>query len=263
MVERTSYAPGTPCWVDLATTDLEGSIAFYTRLFGWTAHRSGDPATGGYTICQLRDRAVAGLMPTGGQTGAPPAWLTYVSVVDADATVARAVAAGATLIAGPMDIVDVGRAAMLADPVGATFAVWQPRAHVGAGLVDEPGALAWNELTVRDVDAVRPWYAELFGWSGEPHAFFDGTYTEWHLDGRDVAGLIEITDSWPPEVPNHWMTYFAVADCDDAVARAAGLGAEVLVPPTDIPLGRFSVLRDPQGAVFSVLRLDPARVPPD
>jgi predicted enzyme related to lactoylglutathione lyase len=262
MSERTAYEAGTPCWVDLSTPDLDGAIAFYSELFGWTPDRSADAATGGYTVCQLRDRAVAGLMPASDPHG-PPAWLTYVSVVDADATVERAVAAGATLLAGPMDVIDVGRAAMLTDPVGATFAVWQPRAHVGAGLVNEPGAMAWNELTVRDVDTARPWYGELFGWTGQPHAFGDGTYTEWHLDGRDVAGLIEITDSWPPEVPNHWMTYFGVEDCDAAAARVGDLGGTVLVPPTDIPPGRFAVTADPQGAVFSVIALDPARVPPD
>jgi predicted enzyme related to lactoylglutathione lyase len=260
MSERTAYAPGTPCWVDLAASDLEGAIAFYTGLFGWTAQPV-EPGGGGYHLCRLRDRAVAGILPT--SSDRPAQWITYVSVLDADATVDRAVAAGAKVVAGPFDVGDVGRTALLADPVGATFAVWQPRAHVGAGLVDEPGALAWNELTVRDVDIARPWYAELFGWTGRPHRFGDGTYTEWHLDGRDVAGLIEITDSWPPEVPDHWMTYFAVADCDATVARAGELGAAVLVPPGDIPLGRFSVLRDPQGAVFSVLVIAPARVPPD
>jgi predicted enzyme related to lactoylglutathione lyase len=253
MVERDGYAPGTPSWVDLGTSDVDASVAFYGALFGWEAPPA-MPETGGYRIFHLRGRSVAGVGPRM-DPNAPPWWTTYVSVESADETVARVQAAGGSVLVPPMDVLDVGRMAVCADTVGAVFALWQPRAHKGAGLCNEPGTFCWNELACRDVETARRFYAAVFGWGGEPHPMGETSYTELTLDGNVVAGMIGMTDQWPAGVPSHWMVYFAVEDCDAAAARVVELGGTVSVPPTDIPPGRFAVVADPQGAMFSVIAM--------
>jgi predicted enzyme related to lactoylglutathione lyase len=248
-----SYAPGTPSWVDLASTDLAGSVAFYTDLFGWQATDQGEEA-GHYTMMELEGRPVAGVAPIM-MEGQPPAWTTYITVTDADDSVARIEAEGGTVFVGPMDVLDVGRMAVFADPTGAACAVWQPRAHQGAALVNEPGALAWNELNTRDTAAAVVFYRAVFGWEGSAVAMGDLDYTEWKLDGKAIGGMLSMPPMVPAEVPAHWLAYVGSADCDATVATATAAGASVLVAPQDIPAGRFSVLTDPDGAVFAVIAL--------
>lgn len=255
MPEMTSFAPGTPSWVDLATPDPSAAVAFYSGLFGWTAGEPGpDDQTGGYRMFLLGGRPVAGAAPIVTE-GHPPSWTTYITVADADATMAKVADAGGTVIAEPMDVMTFGRMAVFSDTTGAVAAVWQPRDHIGAGVVNEPGALCWNELTCRDGDAGKAFYAAVFGWEA-----VDGTpggmpYTTFRLGGRDVAGHIRMDDSWPAEIPAHWMVYFAVADTDAAAARAKELGGSISVEPFDIAAGRIAVLGDPHGAYFSVIAL--------
>lgn len=252
MPEMSEYAPGTPSWVDLGTPDVDAATRFYGGLFGWEVQDQG-PDAGGYRVCLLRGKAVAGMGPQ--QNPGPPWWTTYVTVADADATVATVKEAGGAVFMGPMDVLDVGRMAVFADTVGAVVAIWQPRAHLGAQLVNEPGTLCWNELATRDIDTAKAFYEKVFGWDGTTSPYDGSTYTEWHLGGRAIGGMIQMDDQWPAEIPSHWMVYFAVDDCDASAAKATELGGTVSVPPTDIPPGRFSVLNDPQGAVFSVISL--------
>jgi predicted enzyme related to lactoylglutathione lyase len=154
-----------------------------------------------------------------------------------------------------MDVLDVGRMSVFADPTGAAAAVWQPRQHIGAGLVNEPGALAWNELNTRDIAGAKAFYSEVFGWSGETGDMGGMEYTMWKLAGEDVGGMMTTPAEVPAEVPAHWLAYFGTADCDATVAEATGLGATLLAGPIDIPAGRFAVLADPAGAVFGVIAL--------
>jgi predicted enzyme related to lactoylglutathione lyase len=154
-----------------------------------------------------------------------------------------------------MDVLDVGRMAILGDPTGAVFAVWQPRAHAGAGLVNEPGAFCWSELETRDVDTAKKFYSAVFGWDAHTNTFGDGEYVEWQRGGRSLGGAMEMGANFPASVPPHWLIYFAVEDCDAAVVRATELGGSAVVPATDIPPGRFAVLADPHGAVFAVIRM--------
>jgi uncharacterized protein len=142
--------------------------------------------------------------------------------------------------------------AVFADPLGAPFSIWQPRQHVGAGLVNEPGTLCWNELVTRDTDRAKAFYRAVFGW--EPASQMMGTseYTEWKLGDRPVGGMMPMGEDWPPEIPAHWLVYFAVTNTDNAAERAASLGGQVSVPATDIEPGRFAVLNDPQGGQFGV-----------
>jgi uncharacterized protein len=255
MPEVSEYAPGTPSWVDLASPDPDASARFYGGLFGWDAAETGPvEETGGYRMLQLRGRNVAGLGPTQSETQ-PAMWTTFVGTDDADAVAARVRDAGGQVVMEAFDVLGVGRMAVFADPGGAYFSVWQPQAHHGADLVNEPGALSWNELATRDIDGAKAFYAAVFGWDAETNAYGETSYSEWKLGGRSIGGMIAMNEQWPADVPSHWMVYFAVEDADAAVARAEELGGRVAVPPTDTPAGRFAVLNDPHGAVFSVIAL--------
>lgn len=252
MPEKTGYEPGALSWAELASPHLDEARAFYSALFGWDVDVSPDPATGGYTFFLQRGLRVAGLAPLFGE-GQRPAWSTYVSVQDADDTVRAAVKAGATVILEPDDVPGMGRTAILSSPQGAQLSLWQPGAHVGAQVRDEPGAMCWNELTTHDLDTARAFYGAVFGWEPRTDRFGATSYTTWTLDGRSVAGLVLMDRDWPSEVPADWMVYFSVDDCDEAAARADDLGGSVSVPPAEMPgSGRFAVVNDPHGAVFAV-----------
>jgi predicted enzyme related to lactoylglutathione lyase len=254
MSEKTAYAPGTPCWVDLSTSDLDAGIDFYQALFDWEAERVEAPEAGQYTMLTLRGKAVAGAGPLFHE-GQPTTWSTYLSVADADEAVVLATKAGGTVLTEPMDIFDSGRMAFVRDTAGAVVGVWEPYADIGSQLVDEPGTRCWSELATRDVDAAKEFYGTVFGWVGAAVEVEGTSYTEWRMDDATVGGMIKITEEWPQEVPPHWMVYFAVTDPDAAAAKAEELGGKTLVPPTDVPPGRFAVLNDPQGGVFSVIAL--------
>ena len=253
MPEFTTYDAGTPSWVDHASTDLEASNTFYGALFGWEPDDQG-AEMGNYTLLKKGGKTVAGNMPAMGE-GQPSVWITYVSVEDADATVALAKDAGAMVFVEPMDVSDIGRMAVFADPAGAAIGVWQPKTFIGAELANEPGAFAWNELNTRDLAASKAFYSKVFGWQPNDMDMGEMAYTEWKLGEKSVAGMMPMPDMVPAEVPSHWLVYFGVDDTDATVAKATGLGASALVPPTDIPPGRFAVLADPEGAAFAVIKM--------
>jgi uncharacterized protein len=257
-IDMTSPAPGTPIWVDLGTTDLEDAKRFYGGLFGWTAHVSPEPEAGGYTIFNKDGKPVAGAGPVF-TPEQPTAWATYIGVEDADATAARVESAGGKVLMTPFSVMDQGRMATFLDQAGAAFSVWQPMAMPGAQLFNVPGAMVWNELTTKDPADSKEFYGAVFGWTGEDSQGGPFPYTTWKLEERPVAGMMAMVgEEWPADLPPHWMVYFAVEDCDAAAARVAELGGVVSVPPTDIPWGRFSVINDPQGGVFSVIRMSDA-----
>jgi predicted enzyme related to lactoylglutathione lyase len=255
MSERTSYAPGTPCWVDLATPDIEAVERFYGDLFGWEVPELPDSAEmGGYRRAKLNGRDVAGVMPLM-QEGQPPAWNTHVSVDDADA-IARAVQEnGGTMIAEPMAVSEYGRLAMFTDPEGAFFGIWEPQVFAGAELVNEPGTFSWNELESRDPDRAKAFYGAVFGWEFQDHDMGEMVYTEWQLAGKGIGGMANVAGRMPDEVPARWMTYFAVEDTDSTVEQIKASGGEVHFGPVDIPAGRFAMAADPWGAAFTVIRL--------
>ncbi len=262
MPVMTEYPPGTPCWADLSTPDATVSSAFYAGLFGWELHSPPGSDAGAYAFFvpagtppdEAPARVVAGLMPlAGGQHR--PSWNTYVSVADADATAALVSGAGGQVPTAPMDVDGQGRMAMFADDQGAIIGAWQPKAFHGAGLVNEPGCLCWNELACRDTGAAARFYQRVFGWQADTSQMGPMTYTEWRLGGRPVGGMVHMDEDWPEGIAPQWMVYFAVADCDAAAARAGELGGQVRVPPTDVPAGRFAVVSDPHGAGFTIITL--------
>ncbi|MGH8993865.1 MAG: VOC family protein [Acidimicrobiia bacterium] len=249
MSEVTEHAPGTPSWVDLATSDAEAAEAFYTALFGWTSEDQGEEA-GHYRMLRKGGRDVAALYPMGPEQG-PPRWNTYVTVEDVDAAVDRVDPAGGTVIAAPFDVLDVGRMAVISDPAGAVVALWESRGHLGAGLVNEPGALCWNELITGNRERASAFYAAVLGWSSRTSQMGPMTYTEFITGERTIAGMMEMAGVMP-----QWNVYFAVEDADVTITAATGLGASVLQPAMDLPdVGRFATLADPQGAAFSVVQL--------
>lgn len=247
-------AIGAPCWVELTSADPSASKAFYTELFGWRAEVDTRPEAGGYTALLLGEAAVAGLAPQQ-EEGRPSAWSVSFASADADATAATVRAAGGRILLEPSEVLDLGRLAVAADPAGAAFSIWQARLFQGIGLLNEPGSLGWVELATRDTHGAKEFYARVFGWSvtvGE-------MYTQWGLAGHDFGGMTDMADQFPADTSPYWMPYFAVADVDTTAERSVGLGATVILPPTDVPDGpRLAVLHDPQGAVFGIHVADPA-----
>jgi uncharacterized protein len=252
-MEMSDYEHGVPSWVDVGTTDLPGARTFYAGLFGWDTPE-GPPEAGGYTVATLDGKTVAGLSPLI-DPSAPPSWTTYVNVDDADASVARVVGAGGRVLAGPFDVLEAGRMAVLADPAGAVLGIWQPKEHRGAEVVNVPGTYCWSELVTEDLEGAKTFYAEVFGWGSAIQG--EGAYVEWQVGDRSVGGMLPRPAEMPAEVPPHWAVYFAVVDTDQTAARIADLGGSVIFGPNDIEPGRFAVAVDPAGAVFNVLALKP------
>lgn len=258
-MEITTHAPGTFCWFELGTTDPDAAKAFYTQLFGWDVTDIPIGETGTYTMLQRGDNEVAALYGLNDEQqaqGVSPHWLAYVAVKDADAVAARTKEHGGTVVMEPMDVFEHGRMAVLQDPTGATFAIWQPLKHPGAGVLGAPGSVCWNELATTDAEVAGDFYTSVFGWDTQAQEVDHGPYTSFMCDEHHPSGgMMEMTEEWG-DVPSHWMTYFAVEDCDAAAEQVDALGGRVCVPPMDIPdVGRFAVIDDPQGATFSIIQL--------
>jgi len=252
MGERTQYAPGTFSWVDLSTTDQAAARAFYRDLFGWEADDM--PAGEGvvYSMMRVGDAQVAAIAPqpqAQREAGAPPSWNSYVTVESADQSAAKAAELGGSVHAEPFDVLDAGRMAVIQDPQGAWLMVWEPRRHIGAGLVNAPGALVWNELGTTDVEAARAFYSGLFGW--EIARFEGGEQPYWSIRnaGRSNGGMMPVQ---PAHAPPHWSVYLGVQELETALERVRELGGAVHAGPLDIPMARIAIVGDPQGATFAL-----------
>ena len=246
MAEMTRYEHGVPSWVDMGAPDPQAALGFYSQLLGWEGQDLGEEA-GHYTIVSKGGKMVAAISPA--QQPGPPWWSTYVNVDDVDQVTKKVEAAGGEVIVAPMDVMTAGRMAVYRDTTGAFISAWQPRDHLGAQLVNEPGTFTWCELATSDLEESKRFYGEVFGWGwgGAPE------YAEAQVSGRTVAGVMPRPETIPAEVPDHWLVYFAVSDVDADAAKAQSLGATQLVEPTDIPdTGRFAVFLDPQGAAFAL-----------
>lgn len=259
MADFTSHPPGTFSWPELATTDQKAGVAFYRALFGWDVNDSPMGPTEVYSTLQMRGKPVGAaytMRPEERQMGVPPHWNSYVTVANADEAAKKAVSLGAKVLAPPFDVMEHGRMAVLQDPTGAVFQVWQPNKHIGAMILNEPGALCWTELTTTDTKAAEKFYTGLFGWGvkhGAPGAPME--YTEFSVNGQPGIGMMAKPADMPAHIPSYWMPYFQVSNADDSAAKIKSLGGSVMVGPQDIPsTGRFAIGRDPQGAVFAVFQ---------
>jgi uncharacterized protein len=264
MSQRDQYDHGVPCWIDTLQPDVDASLAFYSGLFGWEFDGPGDmPGGGRYFVARLRGRDVVGV---GSRVeGAPqlPSWSMYVSVNSADEVAASAHAAGGAIINDPFDAPPAGRMAVVADPAGAVFCVWEPGQRQGAQLVNEPGAWAMSHLNTPDLERATAFYGEVFGWTTESF----GEITMFRLPGylggepqqpvsREVVATMGAAG---PDVPPHWSANLWDHDVDATAAKAVELGGAVVAPPFDTPISRMAVLADPQGVAFSISNV-PGRV---
>jgi predicted enzyme related to lactoylglutathione lyase len=278
MPERDGYIPGVPCWVDTSQPDPESAVAFYSGLFGWEFENvmpegsEGAYVTGTYLVARIRGGDVAAVTSPPAEAPTTATWNTYIWVESADDTAAKILRAGGEVLAPPFDVFEAGRMAVVADPEGAIFCLWQPGRHRGARVVNEHGAVNFNGLHTRDVDAARRFYGEVFGWTTLTLA---GGQEMWTLPGygdhleRDRPGLREqvvalgapaefvdvVANITPigadqPDLPPHWDVTFGVDDADGIAERAVELGGRVIVSPMDVPWARMTVIADPQGATF-------------
>jgi uncharacterized protein len=264
--ERDGYEHGVPCWVDTGQPDPEAAVGFYRGLFGWELEdRMPADSPGHYFVAQVRGRDVAaiGSLPE----GAPPTpvWNTYVWVDSADDTAAKAKDAGATALIEPFEVLESGRMALLADPAGAPFCVWEPKRFRGAQRVSEPGAWSMSLLQTPDPEGATAFYGAVFGWTTESFDAGEGEITLWRVPGYEggepeqpvsrevVAGVVPL--GGPEDAPPHWSVDFWVDDADAAAERAAELGGKALMAPYDVPGFRQAVLADPRGATFTVSQL--------
>ena len=247
MTVRTQVPGGAPIWIDLSTSDQGASRAFYSGLFGWDAEDP-DPELGGYLSFSLAGEPVAGCMPA--MPDAPTdTWSVYLASLDAEQTASAALAAGGAVHAPAMDVRDLGRMAIVADPGAAVVGVWQPGTHPGLLTLAEPGRAGWFELATCDYPASLAFLTEVFGWRTESVSDAPGMrYSVASIDGEQVAGILDAPDAAP-----HWTVYFQVADADASAARVNELGGSVLESPVDTPFGRVGRFRDPTGAPFQLV----------
>ncbi|WP_405498062.1 VOC family protein [Streptomyces sp. NBC_00096] len=256
------YKPGTPCWIDLMVPDQQAAIDFYSDLFGWHGE-IGPPDQGGYAVCTLKGKPVAGIMKASNQDGTvpdpmpPTVWTTYLATDGIEATLKSVTGNGGSVMTGPMDVMDLGKMAVVADPTGAVFGLWQAGTFEGAGIVNEHGALIWNELSTGDIPAARAFYSSILPVTTAKSEMPDaGEYHEVQVNGRAVAGIMDLA-TLPPGTPANWNPYFSVDDVDEIQAAAVRAGASVAAPAFDMAAGRMAVLKDPQGGVFSVIKANP------
>jgi len=263
MPERESYEPGTPCWVDLSTPDVEAAIDLCGELFHWAPNTIVDRSTNDhlYTTFTRGGHPVAGLggQPPGSED-APPFWSTYICVADAAHTSQLIEKAGGTIVMPAVQVFEVGVMAVACDPTGVFFRIWQPLDHPGAELVNEPNTWAWNELISSDVERAKQFYADVFGWTYEG-SMDTGHGTYWLVQGGwsgGVAGLMSRPPGMPAQAPDHWAVYFMVADIREKLDAVVGAGGQVLFGPETIPgVGQIGTVTHPVGGVFSFMQ------PPD
>jgi predicted enzyme related to lactoylglutathione lyase len=272
MSERDGYIAGVPCWIDTSHPDPQAALDFYRGLFGWEFDDAMPEGTDGhYFIGRIRGGDVAAI--SAAPEGAPPmaVWNTYIWVESADDAAEAARAAGGRVMMEPFDVMDAGRMAVLADPEGAVFCVWQAKEHKGSKVVNEHGSLNFNGLATRDPDAAKAFYGQVFGWrtlalpAGEMWTLPGyGDHLEESSPGlrEQMAqmgapdGFIDVVAALTPiadddtDTPAHWSVTFAVDDADATAAKAAELGGTVLAGPVDAPWTKMAVIRDPQGATF-------------
>jgi predicted enzyme related to lactoylglutathione lyase len=250
----SAFDAGTPCWIDVMTTDVDSARNFYGDLFGWQ-FQIGDEQTGYYSTGLIDGKRAAGVFEM--HLDHPPVWTTYLATDDADATAALVTEHGGTIAQPTMDVMDLGRMTIVQDPTGGTVGLWQAGTHFGTEVFNEVGALVWNEFMTRDYDAAKNFFAGVFGYGYTELGDDNFKYSTIEVGGTTVGGLGLLPDFVPAEIPPHWRVYFQVDDADESVARAVSLGAEVVSPAQDMPYGRHADLMDPQGARFSVIKPAP------
>jgi predicted enzyme related to lactoylglutathione lyase len=257
-MEKTKYQPGQFCWVDLQTSDTGGAKDFYGKIFGWDSQDLPTENESDYTLFLYRGLPAAGMSPQSAQqkeAGAPPSWSSYVCVENAEPILSKASSLGAKILMPVMKVMDQGFMAIVEDPTGATFRLWQPAKHIGAGWVTDVGGFCWTELYTRNVERATEFYQKLFGWEFQHSRPGGREYWTIKQNGSPNAGMMEIGPDWG-EVPPSWSVYFTVKSCQASVEEAESIGAKVYLDPMEVPeVGTFAGLQDPQGAHFLIIEM--------
>jgi predicted enzyme related to lactoylglutathione lyase len=246
------HAPiGAPCWIELWSSKPEEARAFYAELFGWT-WTDPDEAMGGYFNSYLGEQRIGGGMHNDGSQGTPDGWFVYLTVEDADAAAEACTANGGTVVAPPMDVMDMGRMAVFLDPAGLAIGAWQPGTLQGFGVYDEANSPAWCELHTRDFAGAMAFYAAVFGSNilsvGDEDVFRYSVFTEGE---EQLAGVMDAS-IFPEDAPLGWSVYFGSDDAAATTAKAEELGAKVTIGPDDTPYGVLVGLDDPTGIPFKL-----------
>ena len=252
-------AHGIIGWADVAVPNMGAGGAFYTELFGWDESAVDGSDTMPYSMFAIDGNAIAGMGPLSPEqagAGQPPAWSSYVIVDDADAVYSKALELGATPVMEVMDIGDAGRMFFIIDPLGAAIGFWESGTHDGAELFNRLGAMTWNDLMCRDIEAAKAFYSELLGWEMNASVIGGFEYTLVSNQGRLNGGMMDVSAMLPSEVPAHWVTWFLVEDCDASAAKVVELGGKILREPNDNGVGRSAMVQDPSGASFGIIATD-------
>jgi uncharacterized protein len=257
MAQTMASTANKPSWVDLSSADAGSSREFYGKLFEWQVEVNPDPQYGGYALARIGGKDAAGIGPKM-DANAPTAWNLYIGSDNLDALAQRVTKAGGTVVMAPFAVGDQGRMAVFQDPAGAFISAWQG-SRMGGFQTNAPNSFGWAELNARGVDKALPFYTQVFGWTIKTSPMGEGQpdYHEFQIDGQSVAGATEINAMTPAGVPSHWLVYFDVDDVDAAHRKALALGAREAVEPQEFPGGRFSIVSDPQGASFGLLKMAP------
>ncbi len=255
VVER--FAPGEFCWIELATSNQDAAKSFYSALFGWTVQDVPTGPANVYSLLQLQGRIAAGafaLSPSESAAGVPPHWHLYVAVASADEAAKKAGQLGGKVVEAPFDVIDRGRAALIQDPTGAFFSLWEPKKRSGIGVTAEPGAFCWADLNTPDQARAKTFYEGLFGWKLKPGQGKESGYLH-IMNGENYIGGVPPAHQGSGNEPPHWLIYFAVSEVDKTSQRAKDMNAKILLGPMDFEsVGRVAMLADPQGAVFALYR---------
>jgi uncharacterized protein len=251
------YAPGEFCWIELATSNQEAAKKFYGAIFGWTARDVPIGPDKIYSLLELEGRIAAGafaISPSESAAGIPPHWHLYVAVDSADEGAKKAGVLGGKVVEAPFDVSDRGRAALLQDPTGAYFSLWEAKKRIGLGVTGEPGAFCWADLNTPEQSRAKTFYEGLFGWKLKPGQGKESGYLH-IVNGENYIGGVPPAGQGNENTPPHWLIYFAVADVDKSFQRAKDMKARTLLRPMDFEgVGRVAMLGDPQGAVFALYK---------
>ncbi len=258
MSNELAHPHGAPCWFELISHHEPKARAFYSALFGWSSEDRQLEDGSRYVVAKLGNEYVAAMYamdPELQEQGVPSHWVVYFAVDDIHAAIDTAIEEGGELLVEPYQVTDMGLTAILSDPEGASFCLWQTGSHPGAGLIGAPGSVTWAELASRDPADAGDFYSRTLGWSVRHLPLSEtGAYTTFGSEDEDWGGMLTMDEQWQ-DIPPHWVLYFAVEDADSASEQADELGGSVIVPPFDVPeVGRLAMLADPSGAAFYVMQ---------
>ncbi len=249
--------PGNFCWIELSTSNQNAAKQFYGGLFGWDANDSPIGPNEFYTMFEIGSRAAAAgytMRVEQREQGVPPHWGIYIEVTDADASAAKAKELGGTVLAAPFDVMEIGRMAVLQDPTGTTFCIWQSKSSTGFRISGVSGTFCWADLSTPDPAKAIEFYSGLFGWKFGSSEHDSSGYLHIKNGEQFIGGLPPVAHR-RAGTPPHWLSYIQVDDVDATATKAEQLGGKLYLAPMSMEgVGRMSVIADPQGAVFAIFK---------